>query len=242
MDDQRWETEALRESQTRRSGRPAVSQSRRAARSQPAVWVTIREASDATGIPAGTLGSWARRGTVDSYLEGNGGRKLRIVDLNDVRGRARELGRPVAPVPVARVAESEAPSAAEPTSTASPPPSGRDDNVMIVPLDAWNKMLNQLGNLHEAGQQLAEARERAAKAETEATFLRERLAELRDQEAPSATEPSAVASPPQSGGDRTETEPWVPDDAAPPVVDPKPEQIPQRLWRYLYGGWKSRRR
>jgi hypothetical protein len=50
---------------------------------------------------------------------------------------------------------------------------------MLVPIDAWDKMLLQLGNLHEAGQQLAEARERAGKAETEAKFLRERLAELR---------------------------------------------------------------
>ncbi len=51
--------------------------------------------------------------------------------------------------------------------------------TMLVPVDAWNKMLNQLGNLHEAGQQLAEARERAGKAETEAKFLRERLAQMR---------------------------------------------------------------
>jgi hypothetical protein len=50
---------------------------------------------------------------------------------------------------------------------------------MIVPIAAWDKMLLQLGNLHEAGQQLAEARERAARAETEAVFLRERLAEMR---------------------------------------------------------------
>lgn len=55
------------------------------------------------------------------------------------------------------------------------------EGTMLVPLDAWNKMLNQLGNLHEAGQQLAEARERAAKAETEATFLRERLSDMRAQ-------------------------------------------------------------
>lgn len=53
------------------------------------------------------------------------------------------------------------------------------EGTMLVPLDAWNKMLNQLGNLHEAGQQLAEARERAAKAETEATFLKERLSDMR---------------------------------------------------------------
>ena len=56
----------------------------------------------------------------------------------------------------------------------TPPP-----GTMLVPIEAWDKMLHQLGNLHEAGQQLAEARERAARAETEATFLRERLAEMR---------------------------------------------------------------
>ena len=57
----------------------------------------------------------------------------------------------------------------------STPPPG----TMLVPIDAWDKMLLQLGNLHQAGQQLAEARERAARAETEAAFLRERLAEMR---------------------------------------------------------------
>ncbi|MBI5158243.1 MAG: hypothetical protein HZA58_09600 [Acidimicrobiia bacterium] len=50
---------------------------------------------------------------------------------------------------------------------------------MLVPRDAWDRLMDQLGNLHEAGLLLAEARERAAKAETEAGFLRERLAELR---------------------------------------------------------------
>ena len=64
----------------------------------------------------------------------------------------------------------------------------------MVPLDAWNRMLNQLGNLHEAGRDLAEARERAARAETEAAFLRERLSDMREQleqaEAPVEDEPS----------------------------------------------------
>ena len=39
---------------------------------------------------------------------------------------------------------------------------GQEDSL-LVPLDAWNTVLNQLGNLHEASQQMAEARERAAK-------------------------------------------------------------------------------
>ncbi len=50
---------------------------------------------------------------------------------------------------------------------------------VLVPLDQWTRVLNQLGNLHEAGQQIADARERAAKAEIEAAFLRERLKEMR---------------------------------------------------------------
>ena len=66
---------------------------------------------------------------------------------------------------------------------------------MIVPIQAWDKMLNQLGNLHEAGQQLAEARERAAKAETEASFLRERLAEMRIHEETSSQSTVQTSQP-----------------------------------------------
>ena len=55
------------------------------------------------------------------------------------------------------------------------------EGSLLVPLDAWNTVLNQLGNLHEASQQMAEARERAAKAESEADFLREKLKNTRHQ-------------------------------------------------------------
>jgi hypothetical protein len=136
--------------------------------------------------------------------------------------------------------------------------------TMIVPLDAWNKMLNQLGNLHEAGQQLAEARERAAKAETEALFLRERLAEMRQQEAPSAAEQSSATSPPPSGGDETDKGASVSSplggrgvrdrntaegdqssDLGPLAGAERSEAegaSSSGLWQYLYGSWKSRRR
>tara|TARA_B100001093_G_scaffold283085_1_gene270465 strand:+ start:268 stop:612 length:345 start_codon:yes stop_codon:yes gene_type:complete len=62
---------------------------------------------------------------------------------------------------------------------------GLDENQkndsLLVPLDAWNTVLNQLGNLHESSQLMAEARERAAKAESEADFLREKLKNTRQQ-------------------------------------------------------------
>ena len=56
-----------------------------------------------------------------------------------------------------------------------------EEGSLLIPLDAWNTVLNQLGNLHEASQQMAEARERAAKAESEADFLREKLKNTREQ-------------------------------------------------------------
>ena len=62
----------------------------------------------------------------------------------------------------------------------SPPPPVPSDSV-LVPLDQWNRLLGQLGNIHEAGQQLAEARERMARAETENVFLKERIRDLRTQ-------------------------------------------------------------
>jgi hypothetical protein len=100
---------------------------------------------------------------------------------------------------------------------------------MIVPVDAWNKMLNQLGNLHEAGQQLAEARERAAKAETESKFLREQLAVRR------SAGPTGVISPDPEPP--SETTPEKAEIAPPPV-----QSDTTSYWRYLTTGWRDRKR
>jgi len=85
----------------------------------------------------------------------------------------RQAGRPR---PRSRTVDLRASSAGREPATTEPdePPPG----TLLVPLDSWQRMLDQLGNLHEAGQQLAEASARAAKAEVEAEFLRERVAEL----------------------------------------------------------------
>jgi len=186
-------------------------------------WVTLREAEEATGIPTNTLRKWVRRADLPSYLEADGDLALRMVDLDAVKDRANELGRSIESqisepneeqdVPVAVVEEPREPEAEVPTGT------------MIVPIDAWNKMLNQLGNLHEAGQQLATARERAAKAETEVTFLRERLTEMR------TGEPAPLPEAPQPD----------PTPEPQPAPEPTPEPPPTTTyWRYLTTGWRSR--
>ncbi len=88
----RWETEAIRESRDRRRARPTVSQQSRAP--DPAGdWRTLREASDETGIPLGTLRKWCRRETVDSYLEFDGDQTLRMLEMGSVRDHAKATGR-----------------------------------------------------------------------------------------------------------------------------------------------------
>ena len=193
MDTTRWETEALRSGRSGRPGPPKPSGQRRRS---TANWVTLREAESATGIPVNTLRKWVRRSDIPSYLESDGDIALRMVDLDAVERRAVELGRDIAPIdPAPSHSSTEPPSVPlraerQPSQAVDEPPSSPHPvsaeersapDTMIVPIDAWNKMLSQLGNLHEAGQQLAEARERAAKAETEAAFLRSRLAELRSE-------------------------------------------------------------
>jgi hypothetical protein len=148
-----------------------------------------------------------------------------MVDLDGITSRAADRGRPRRAAPTPAAAPPPNTAATEPapmTPATAPVPEG----TMIVPVDAWNKMLNQLGNLHEAGQHLAEARERAAKAETEAKFLRERLAELRQDQAPS---PHLPPSPPRA---ETAPEPTAMTDAA--------AASPEKVWHYLIRRMRDR--
>ena len=57
----------------------------------------------------------------------------------------------------------------------------QEEENMLGPISAWKKVLDQLGNLHEADKLMAEARERAAKAEAESEFLREKLKNTREE-------------------------------------------------------------
>jgi hypothetical protein len=209
-----WETEALRTSAI------AAPTPRRFASHH---WVTLRVASEATGVPLSTLRNWARKGRVATALEESAEGTHRMVSLDGVRARARQLGHPVV-----EPGETTNPVAPPPVPTehleeaASTPP-----GTMLVPIDAWDKMLLQLGNLHQAGQQLAEARERAARAETEALFLRQRLAELRGAPAPEPEDPGQLL------------------EETPVTPDPEPEQpvkMPRfsaYLWRMAVSGRKK---
>jgi hypothetical protein len=224
----RWETEAMRGGGKKRLGPPKPSQKRASTEFVDSRhWVTLREAEEATGIPTNTLRKWVRRADLPSYLEADGDLALRMVDLDAVISRATELGREIQPVVLASGGTGESSSqggvrASEPGTTEPPEPTSSEEpppGSMIVPIDAWNKMLNQLGNLHEAGQQLAEARERAAKAETESKFLREQLAEGRTE----SPEPEPDVTGPE------------------PEPDPEPEDT-TTYWRYLTTGWRERKK
>ena len=255
----------MRESRDRRRGRPAVSQNRNAAPSR-GEWRTLREASELTGIPISTLRKWCRRDTVNSYLESDGELTLRMVEMGSVRAK-RDTSRqtPVASRETAAVNHEPRTTSHDAVAASPKPEPHAEPGTMIVPVDAWNKMLNQLGNLHEAGQQLAEARERAAKAETEASFLRERLAEMRETsdssplsdipppqgEVPSAARrrgsSGAATYPPPDLAERSEAE-GVKEvrraQAGKPEGleddQPAPETAP--FWRYVVRGWRGRRR
>jgi hypothetical protein len=129
----------------------------------------LREAEHRFGVPVATLRTWARKGAIDAVMVDQDGVRQWLVTPESV---AHHLS---------RAARAPKKSTARKSQTSARPTTGPtgDGSAMLVPRDAWDRLIDQLGNLHEAGLMLAEARERAARAETEAGFLRERLAEMR---------------------------------------------------------------
>jgi len=246
----RWETAAIR-STSRTGSRPPRPSAKRQA--STTTWVTLKEAEETTSIPVNTLRKWVRKADLPSYLESDGDIALRMVDLDAVISRAKHLGRSVEPLreeeagdrePDKDTTAADAPSSLKDQRPTEDESTGNGDpgGTMIVPIDAFNKMLSQLGNLHEAGQQLAVARERAAKAETEATFLRERLAELRS-EAAVAGEHQDEALKPTPDSPPSDRPPESPIDVATESLSRDlPENDTTTYWRYLTRGWAERRR
>jgi hypothetical protein len=209
-----WETEVLRTSARPQSSPPPPTDA-----SERDEWLTLRRASEVTGVPISTLRNWARKGRVPTTLDDTSSGPRRMVSLHGVEERARRLGHEVREVGEAR---HEPELAAKPDAPAEPDQISPPPGTMLVPIDAWDKMLIQLGNLHQAGQQLAEARERAARAETEAAFLRERLAELREPK-PGAEE---VSGPEPTAGDASSDH-----EEPEPVTPSKMPSFTAYLWR-----------
>lgn len=166
--------------------------------------ITLKEAEHRFGVSVGTLRSWARDGSVDALkADGPNGRQWMITAESVAHRIAHRAG---TPPPAPRV------------GATGPTPDG---TAMLVPRDAWDRLMDQLGNIHEAGLMLAEARERAARAETEAEFLRERLGEMRSERdelraAAKKTETTATPAP------RTVTA---------PTPRPTAWDIAKRWWR-----------
>jgi len=252
-----WETEALRSS----TPPPASSTFGYNGQTKETDWVTLREATEITGIPIKTLRKWARREYVDSYLDDSSDQPVRMVLLASVHERASETGRQgtrvtdsVETEPLHETHPAPKTPSAESLLEPEPPPPG----TMLVPIDAWNKMLNQLGNLHQAGQELAEARERAAKAETESLFLKERLAELRSEPAegrPVTSSPASLEDEPSQNTEvdiaiefenETEGDEIVIKDTAADVQSdddgPSASAYSLEMMKHLYSTWRSRPR
>jgi hypothetical protein len=141
--------------------------------------ITLKEAESRFGVPVSRLRSWARSGSINGVMGSGptGGRMWLVTPESVAHHVSRSVTASPPPTPAART---------------GPTPDG---SAMLVPRDAWDRLMDQLGNLHDAGIQLAEARERAARAETEASFLRERLSELRGErdELKERLDPPAVA-------------------------------------------------
>ncbi len=111
----------------------------------------------------------------------------------------------------------------QPDAVVAESPPAIPEGSILVPIDAWDRLLGQLGNLHDAGQQLGDARERAAKAETEAEFLKERVREMRKR-----VEQAELALEVHSGASLL------------PEAPPPPEPVLQIGWRRFRDRWLAK--
>ena len=135
-------------------------------------WLPLREASEQARVSVSALRKWYRLERIQSELRPGPTGDQRYVLLSEVMEQAGRLHRVSTPaVPVSPAAE----------RPAQHPAPSRSDEVLPIPKDAWNKMIEQLGNLFEAGRALATEAAARAKAETEVQFLRERVSDLEEQ-------------------------------------------------------------
>jgi len=134
-------------------------------------WVTLREAAEDAGVSVATLRKWYRAESIPSRMEAGPYGPQRVVPLAAVRQRAER-----APAP-SRGSEGRQ------SGTSHPP------GTTLIPLADLAPLFDRLAN----------AEGRAARAEAEAQFLREQLADRRQK----AAEVIPSESVPERGGRRS---------------------------------------
>jgi hypothetical protein len=133
-------------------------------------WLPAKDAAREASVSVSAVRKWYSKGRIPSRLEPGPTGDRRVVRLEDVvaqRDTRRDHG--------------EAPKHATgpPRGNPEAPLEASTGDNMLVPRDAWDKVMSQLGHLHQAGQELAEEARARAKAETKVEFLQERMGELR---------------------------------------------------------------
>lgn len=156
-------------------------------------WVSLREAAQLGSVSISTLRRWYRAGKIESRIERGQSGDQRMVRISEVIRHAGPT-----------VSREKEDSTNDPREVAVQRPlrsqaTHSESDVLPIEKRVWDRLLHQLGNLHEAGQQLAEARERAVRAEERYAFeverqkvLEERIEELEE----GLTMDGAIASEP----------------------------------------------
>lgn len=144
--------------------------------------IPLRDAAELAGVSVGALRKRYQAGDLERHYADDGRVLLETEAVRRLYGIAGASQTTATPVPA-------------PAPEAETPPGS-----VLVPLAAWEKTLEQLGNLHQAGQELAAARELVGRLEEREAFARERrraaeeradaleaeLAELRKGDKPDA--------------------------------------------------------
>ena len=138
-------------------------------------WVPLAEAAERAGVNASTLRNWARNGKVESRTANGSGGPRRLVRLEEVMARASGDS-----APRAGATGDDASSDDAKKRTAS---IEEELGAQLVPV---------MKALPDMIRELAEARERAGRAEAKAEFLNDQLAELRSRREESGTARGAL--------------------------------------------------
>lgn len=128
------------------------------------VWVTIKEAVEATGITDKTLRRWLKAGTVQGRSVSSSTGDQWTVELSRVKEVALQRAIGVfADIPV------------EATETTPVQP-----GQMLVPKDQWEKAVAQMANIVDLAGEIGEAKEAKGRAEATAEQYKQRISDARE--------------------------------------------------------------